>query len=52
MKPFAPLALATLLPVQDEVFIPGGEPLSFSERPARAQQVRKRKPESNEIAEN
>jgi hypothetical protein len=51
MKPFAPIAFATLFPVQDEVFIPGSEPHSFPERPAWAQQVRKRKPESNEIAE-
>ena len=29
MKPFAPIALATLLPVRDEIFIPDGEPHSF-----------------------
>jgi hypothetical protein len=51
MKPFAPIPFATLFPVQVEVFIPGSEPHSFAERLPRAQQVRKRKPESNEIAE-
>jgi hypothetical protein len=51
MKAFAPIAFATLFPVQDEVFIRGSQPHSFPERPAQTQQVRKREPESNEIAE-